>query len=95
MLNQPGSPEQYATRFNHLLQDLLGGTLKRNCFQAWEIELLLDIQSCALTRSSRRQVLRRYQKAVNRQFDKGAGRPFTLSDYLRRCADAAAQKRAA
>ena len=31
--------------FNRLLQELISGTFRRNSFQTWEIELLLDLES--------------------------------------------------
>jgi hypothetical protein len=44
--------------------------------------LLLDIESCSLRDSSKREVLRRYQRAVQRQMEKGARTPIKLSEYL-------------
>jgi hypothetical protein len=69
-------------QFNRLIQDLLRGNMQRNTFRPWEIELLLDIESCALRDASRRETLRRYQRAVQRQMDKGARQPLKLSEYL-------------
>ncbi|HLX42681.1 MAG TPA: hypothetical protein VKR43_04570 [Bryobacteraceae bacterium] len=56
--------------------------MHRNTFRPWEIELLLDIESCNLRESSKRETLRRYQKAVQRHMDKGARLPLKLSEYL-------------
>ena len=47
-----------------------------------EVELLLDIEGCNLTGSNRREILRRYQKAVQRHLENGGTRPLTLSEYL-------------
>ncbi len=69
-------------RFNRLVQELLRGTMHRNTFRPWEIELLLDIESCDLRESSKRETLRRYQKAVQRQMEKGGRLPLRLSEYL-------------
>lgn len=74
--------EVVLTRFNRLIQELLRGTMNRNTFQPWEIELLLDIEACNLRDGVRRETLRRYQKAVQRAMDKGAPAPFRLSEYL-------------
>ncbi len=71
-------------RFNRLIQELLRGTIRRNCFRPWEIEVLLDIEACNLRGSNRRELLRRYQQAVRREFDNGATRPMKLSEYLTR-----------
>jgi hypothetical protein len=69
-------------RFNKLLQDLVRGTMNRNTFQPWEIEILLDIEACNLREAVKRETLRRYQKAVQRAMEKGAPTPFKLSEYL-------------
>ncbi|MBI2688141.1 MAG: hypothetical protein HYX27_17700 [Acidobacteria bacterium] len=64
------------------MNELLRGKLIRNTFRPWEIELLLDIQMCDLRDGQKRETLRRYQRAVGRQMDKGAGSPMKLSEYL-------------
>jgi hypothetical protein len=46
------------------------------------VELLLDIESCSLRDASRRETLRRYQRAVQRHMEKGARLPLKLSEYL-------------
>jgi hypothetical protein len=69
-------------QFNKLIVELLRGTMNRNTFRPWEIELLLDIESCNLRESSKRETLRRYQKAVQRQMEKGARLPMKLTEYL-------------
>jgi hypothetical protein len=69
-------------QFNRLIQELLRGNMHRNTFRPWEIELLLDIESCNLRESSKRETLRRYQKAVQRHMDKGARLPLKMSEYL-------------
>jgi hypothetical protein len=74
--------EAKLTQFNRLMQDLLKGNLNRNTFRPWEIVLLLDIESCALANGNRREVLRRYQKAVQRSYDRGETSLLRLSEYL-------------
>src|SRR5713226_3065763 len=69
-------------QFNRLLQELLRGNMNRNTFRPWEIELLLDIETCQLRESSKRDTLRRYQKAVQRHMEKGARLPLKLSEYM-------------
>ncbi len=61
-------------QFNKLIQELLRGRLNRNTFQPWEIEILLDIDSCNLEDKNRRELLKRYQKAANRYVER-AGAP--------------------
>jgi len=69
-------------QFNKLIQELLRGRLNRNTFQPWEIEILLDIDSCDLGDTNRRELLKRYQKAANRYFEKGGRTLLKLSEYL-------------
>ena len=69
-------------QFNRLMQDLLRGKIQRNTFQSWEVEILLDIEACEMRDASRREVLRRYQKAANRYFDRGGRTLLKLSEYL-------------
>jgi hypothetical protein len=69
-------------QFNRLIQELLRGNLTRNTFRPWEVEILLDIETCILKDSNKRETLRRYQKSVQRRMEKGASRPMMLSEYL-------------
>src|SRR5580658_3093338 len=82
MLAETQNSEVMLTRFNKLLQELVRGTMNRNTFQPWEIEILLDIEACNLKEAVKRETLRRYHKAVQRAMEKGASVPFKLSDYL-------------
>ena len=74
--------EAILAQFNRLMQELLRGNMARNTFRPWEVELLLDIEACNLRDSTRREILRRYQKAVQRHMEKGARLPLKLSEYL-------------
>lgn len=69
-------------QFNKLIQELLRGRLNRNTFQPWEIEILLDIDSCSLPDMNRRELLRRYQKAANKYVERGGRTLLKLSEYL-------------
>jgi hypothetical protein len=69
-------------QFNRLIQELLRGSLNRNTFRPWEIRLLLDIEDCEFKDGNKREILRRYQRAVQRHMEKGARLPFKLSEYL-------------
>ena len=82
MLVETQNSEAMLTRFNKLLQELVRGTMNRNTFQPWEIEILLDIEACNLKDAVGRETLRRYQKAVQRAMEKGARTPLRLSEYL-------------
>jgi hypothetical protein len=74
---------QLLPRFDRLMRDVKSGTTTRNSFRPWEVELLVDMQTCELG-ADRKRVLRRYQRAVHRAFERGAARPLRLSEYLRR-----------
>ena len=82
MVDSLPDSEAVLAQFNRLIQELLRGNMQRNTFRPWEIELLLDIESCSLRESSKRDTLRRYQKAVQRHMEKGARLPLKLSEYL-------------
>jgi hypothetical protein len=69
-------------QFNRLINELIKGTIARNTFQAWEIELMLDIQACDFGDTPQKEMLKRYQKAVQRAYDKGAKMPMRLSEYI-------------
>jgi len=69
-------------QFNRLIQEVLRGNMARNTFRPWEVELLLDIEGCGLRDAARRETLRRYQRAVQRQMEKGGHVPMKLSEYL-------------
>ncbi|MBL8227325.1 MAG: hypothetical protein JNL98_02560 [Bryobacterales bacterium] len=74
--------ELMLNQFNKLIQELLRGTVNRNTFRPWEIEILLDIELCNLKDGNKKETLRRYQKSVQRQMEKGAPAPIKLSEYL-------------
>jgi hypothetical protein len=69
-------------QFNKLIQELLRGSLNRNTFQPWEIEILLDIDSCNLADMNKRELLKRYQKAANKYVERGGRTLLKLSEYL-------------
>lgn len=74
--------EARLAQFNKLLAELIHGRIRRTTFQPWEIELLLDIEACDLRDSNRREILKRYQRAANKFFDRGGRSVLKLSDYL-------------
>jgi len=74
--------EALLNQFNRLVQELLRGTMSRNTFRPWEIQILLDIETCQLKDGQKRETMRRYQRAVQRQMEKGAATPMKLSEYL-------------
>jgi hypothetical protein len=68
-------------RFNRLMRDLRAGTPSRNSYHPWEVELLIDLDSCRLPESDRARLLDRYQRAARRRLERGAGL-LKLSEYL-------------
>ena len=74
--------ELMLNRFNRLIAELMRGTILRNFFQPWEIDLLLDLDNCPLDRRRRLEIMRQYQRAVERQLDTGPGPPLKLSAFL-------------
>jgi hypothetical protein len=74
--------ELMINRFNRLISELLRGAILRNTFQPWEVEILLDMETCQLDPRKRDETLRQYQKAVAKQMETGPGPPMKLSQYL-------------
>ena len=56
--------ELMLNRFKRLLGEVIRGESIRNSFQAWEIEILLDLEACELDSRRRVEILRQYQRAV-------------------------------
>ncbi len=74
--------ELMLNRFRRLMGELLRGRLARNNFTVWEMELLLDFDVCELPPRRRTEILRQYQRAVERQLETGPGPPMKLSHFL-------------
>jgi hypothetical protein len=74
--------ELQLNRFRRLIGELLHGAMNRNSFAHWEIDLLLDFDTCQLPSRRRLEILRQYQKAVERQMEIGPGPPMKLSHFL-------------
>lgn len=72
------------TSINQLVHEIIGGTVRRHTFTQWELELLLDLQTCGLRRGARSEMLRRYVRAVQQHFSTGAMDPLRLSAFLDR-----------
>ena len=74
--------ELMLNRFKRLLAELNRGKIVRNTFTPWEIALLLDFEVCELPPKRRTEILRQYQRAVERQLSRGPGPPLLLSHFL-------------
>jgi hypothetical protein len=70
------------TALHQLVQEIIGGSVRRNMFTQWELELLLDLQMCSIRKGARSETLRRYLRAVQRDFTQGAASPLRLSAFL-------------
>jgi hypothetical protein len=74
--------ELMLNRFRRLFNELMRGGITRNNFAPWEIELLLDFQACNLPARRRTDLLKQYQRSVERQLEAGPGPPMRLSEFL-------------
>jgi hypothetical protein len=64
-----------------LIQELVAGTVRRNLFTRWELDLLLDLQLSRLRKSSRADALRRYLRTVQQAQANGAAEPPRFSTF--------------
>ena len=74
--------EVQLNRFRRLIGELMRGELLRNSFMPWEVELLLDFDTCELPSRRRTEIWRQYQRAVEKQLQSGPGPPMKLSHFL-------------
>ncbi len=70
-------------RFQRLIVEVIRGETRRTVFQTWEVELLVDIESCGLEPKRRVGTLRQYLRTVERQLERGPGPPMKLSEFLK------------
>jgi len=80
--DDPIQLELMLNRFRRLIAEIIRGDSRRNAFEPWEIELLLDFQACEVESRSWPKTLRAYQKAVEHQLETGPGPPMKLSEFL-------------
>ena len=74
---------QEISAIQQLIQELIAGTVRRSMFTQWELELLLDLQTCRVRKSSRPEMLRRYMRAVQLHYVKyPAAKPLRLATFL-------------
>lgn len=69
-------------RFQRLITEILQGGTRRTVFQPWEVEILVDIDSCQLNSRRKAATLRQYLRAVRKQLEAGPGPPLKLSEFL-------------
>jgi hypothetical protein len=70
------------TSFAGLIQELMGGAVRRHSFTQWELDLLLDLQAVRLRKSVRADALRRYSRVVQQSQVNGAAEPPRFSIFL-------------
>ena len=68
--------------FTQLIQELIGGVVRRHIFSQWELDLLLDLQLSRMSKTERGVLLRRYLKIVLREQAAGALEPPRLGSFL-------------
>ena len=76
------SRELTLNRFRRLIGEVQRGQIARNTFEPWEVDILVDFEACELEPRRRTEVLRQYQRAVERQFETDSGPPMKLSQFL-------------
>jgi hypothetical protein len=74
--------ELMVNRFRRLITGLKRGDLARNCFRPWEVDILVDIGNCQMEADRWPELLRKYQKAVEKQMETGPGPPMKMSEFL-------------
>ncbi len=70
------------TLLSQLVQEVIGGTLRRNTFTQCELHLLLDLQACRIRKSTKPDILRRYLKAVQQNLAVDASAPMRFSHFF-------------
>jgi len=74
--------ELMLNRFRRLIAELTRGNVVRQSFQPWEIEILLDFETCRVEPKRRLETLRQYGRAVEKQLQSGPGPPMKFSEFL-------------
>jgi hypothetical protein len=74
--------ELMLNRFRRLVGDLLRGRLTRESFAPWEVDILVDLDDCQLESRRRGDIVRQYQRAVEKQMESSDGPPMKLSQFL-------------
>jgi hypothetical protein len=74
--------ELMLNRFRRLIAELIRGAVVRQSFQPWEVAILLDFETCKVEPKRRLDLLRQYQRAVEKQLQAGPGPPMKFSEFL-------------
>jgi hypothetical protein len=80
--DDPDDRELMLSRFQRLIVEIIRGSITRNVFQPWEVEILVDIETCNLDPKLRIGILRQYLRTAMRRLEIGTGPPMKLSEFL-------------
>lgn len=64
-----------------LIQDIIGGTVRRHVFTPAELDLLLDVQASHVRKNAKNDVLRRYLRTVQHQFARDGSGPLRFANF--------------
>jgi|SRR5579863_6309391 len=64
-----------------LIQDIIGGTVRRHVFTPAELALLLDVQASHVRKNAKNDVLRRYLRTVQHQFTIDGSDPLRFANF--------------
>ena len=81
-LNETRAERCDLTSLSQLVQELVGGTLRRNVFTEVELQLLLDLQACRVRKSTKPDILRRYLKAVQQHSAVDSSTPLRFMHFF-------------
>jgi len=81
-MGTPKGRDEFAS-FCQLVQELINGSVRRHTFSPIELELLFDLQTCRIRKSSRPDTLRRYLRTVHQQYARESTLP-RLAAFLER-----------
>lgn len=82
----PNTVERAGTlaQFTKLMDELMRSGVKRANFQAWEIEILLDLDRSAPQGPAKMRAMREYLDAVQTDMEHGGTVPMLFSEFVRR-----------
>ena len=69
---------------SQFVHEVISGSVRRNTFTPWELELLLDLQASRVRKGSRPEVLKRYLRAAQQDAAHGSSDLLRLSAFLAR-----------
>ena len=70
------------TAYLELIQDIMGGAVRRHTFTRIELDLLLDVQGCPMRKTAKTEMLRRYLRAVQQRFAIDGSAPQGFATFL-------------